>query len=55
MNASKKWNVYSPISRERNVSSARPIVSAIDEFLMRFIVSLVSGGMTMRNAIGSST
>jgi hypothetical protein len=30
-------------------------VSAIDEFLIRFIVSLVNGGMTMRNPIGSST
>ena len=53
--ASKKLKVYSPISRERKVSSARPMVSAIDEFLIRFIVSLVSGGMMMRKAIGSST
>ena len=29
--------------------------NATDEFLMMFIDSLVSGGMTMRNAIGSST
>ena len=29
--------------------------NATDEFLMMFIDSLVNGGMTMRNAIGSST
>jgi hypothetical protein len=55
VNASKKLKVYSPISRARKVSSARPMVRAIEEFLIRFIVSLVSGGMMMRNASGSST
>ena len=29
--------------------------NATDEFLTMFIDSLVSGGMTMRNAIGRST
>ena len=28
---------------------------ATEEFLMMFMLSLVSGGMTMRNAMGSST
>ena len=37
------------------VSSAMLTANATDEFLTMFIDSLVSGGMTMRNAIGSST
>ena len=37
------------------VSSATLTANATEEFLMMFIASDVSGGMTMRNAIGSST
>ena len=37
------------------VSSAIDTANATDEFLMMFIDSLVSGGMMMRKAIGSST
>jgi len=37
------------------VSSATDTAKATDEFLNTFIASLVSGGMTMRNACGSST
>ena len=37
------------------VSSATDTANATDEFLKMFIVSLVSGGTMMRNAIGNST
>ena len=37
------------------VSSVTDTANATDEFLKMFIVSLVSGGMMMRNALGSST
>ena len=39
VNASNTWNVNSCIDRAAAVSSIRPIVSATDVFLMRFIVS----------------
>ncbi len=37
------------------VSSVTDTAKATDEFLKMFIVSLVSGGRMMRNAMGSST
>ena len=55
MNASKILAVYSTIWRLWAVSSSSQIVSATDEFLKMFIDSLVSGGITIRYAIGSST
>ena len=55
VNASNTWNVNSCIERAAAVSSINPIVNATDVFLIRFIVSEVSGGMMIRNAIGKST
>ena len=47
--------VSSPAWRAKNVSSAIDTAKATEEFLTMFIDSLVSGGMMMRSAIGSST
>ena len=41
--------------REQGQLGDADTANATEEFLMMFIDSLVSGGMTMRNAIGSST
>ncbi len=43
------------LHREHRQLGDADTAKATDEFLMMFIDSLVSGGMTMRNAIGSST
>jgi hypothetical protein len=53
VNASKTWKLNSWIERALAVSSTRPIVSATALFLMTFRNSDVSGGMTIRIAIGS--
>ena len=47
--------VSSPACWAKKVSSAIDTAKATDEFLKMFIDSLVSGGMMMRKAIGSST
>ena len=47
--------VSSPACIANIVSSAMLTAKATDEFLTMFMLSLVSGGMTMRKAIGSST
>ena len=53
--ASNTWKENSCIERASPVSSIRPMVIATDVFLMVLRNSDVSGGMMMRNAIGSST
>ena len=54
-NISTGCDVSSPAWRANIVSSETLTANATDEFLTMFMLSLVSGGMTMRNAIGSST
>ncbi len=53
--ASNTWNENSCIARAWPVSSIRPMVMATAVFLMVLRNSDVSGGMMIRNAIGSST
>ena len=44
-----------PTMRAPSSTSCAPLAKATEEFLTMFIDSLVSGGITMRRAIGSST